>query len=167
MLLIPNNQTVIVILVHINKQLMLSVDNNESNVVIKMYVIKEERVRRRSGLEALRASHTALFPHIDFEGTRLTELARRLGISKQAVGQLVGELEAMGTLERVPDPSDGRAKLIRFSAQGRRGMLQGLGVLKELEVDYARDIGVERMEALRDALVALEEVLDLEERPRG
>lgn len=126
-----------------------------------------ERVRQRSGLEALRASHTALFPHIDFEGTRLTELARRLGISKQAVGQLVGELEAMGTLERVPDPSDGRAKLIRFSAQGRRGMLQGLSVLKELEVDYARDIGVERMEALRDALVALEEVLDLEGRSKG
>ncbi len=119
-----------------------------------------ERVRQKSGVTNLRASHTALFPHIDFEGTRLTVLAQRLGISKQAVGQLVGELEQMGTLERVPDPSDGRAKLIRFSAQGRRWMMEGLGVLKEVEEDYAQKIGHERMEALYDALIALERVLD-------
>ena len=65
---------------------------------------------------AIRPAHTALFPHIDLSGTRQTALARRMGVSKQAVGQLVSELEQMGALERVPDPSDGRARLVRFAA---------------------------------------------------
>jgi len=46
-----------------------------------------------------RIAHTLLFPHVDFDGTRITDLAARLGISKQAVGKLVAELEEMGTLE--------------------------------------------------------------------
>ena len=93
-----------------------------------------EQVRRTMGLEGLRPAHTALFPHIDLEGTRLTELARRLGISKQAVGQLVDELEEMGGLERVPDPVDGRAKLVRFRRRkGRLVLFEGLEVLGKLE----------------------------------
>ena len=53
------------------------------------------RVRERTG-EPVRVAHTALLPHVDLEGTRLTELARRMGVTKQAVGQLVDELEQMG-----------------------------------------------------------------------
>lgn len=119
-----------------------------------------ERVRRETGFDGLRVAHTSLMPHIDFHGTRLTVLASRLGISKQAVGQLVDEMEGMGALERVPDPDDGRAKLIRFSARGREWMMQGLGLLVELEREYAELIGPAQMEALRPALAALLEALE-------
>ena len=81
-----------------------------------------ERVRLRTG-QPVRVAHTAVLPHIDLEGTRLTELARRLGVSKQAAGQIVDELEGFGMLERVADPADARAKLVRFSKKGQAAML--------------------------------------------
>ncbi|MCA9591617.1 MAG: winged helix DNA-binding protein, partial [Myxococcales bacterium] len=71
-----------------------------------------------------RAAHMALFPHVDLEhGTRLTTLADKLGVSKQAVAQLVDDLEAMGVMARVPDPDDGRAKRVVFTDKGRAAML--------------------------------------------
>jgi DNA-binding MarR family transcriptional regulator len=117
------------------------------------------RVAERTGL-ALRPSHTALFPHLDLEGTRQSELARRLGVSKQAVHQLVSELEEMGVLERVPDPHDRRATRVRFGRTRGRTLLDGLAVLGELERDLARDVGVERMRALHETLAALDAWLD-------
>jgi hypothetical protein len=51
---------------------------------------------RRAGRPRLRRSHTSLLPHIDLGGTRVTDLAERLGVSKQAASQLVDDLEAIG-----------------------------------------------------------------------
>lgn len=114
-----------------------------------------ELVRERSWQE-IRPAHTSLFPHIDLEGTRTTEIARRVGISKQAVGQLVDELEEMGAVERVPDPKDGRAKLVRFAeTDGRSVIFHGLAMLGELEADLAEKIGPRRMTALRRVLIDL------------
>ena len=118
------------------------------------------RIEVPEGLPRLRAAHTSLFPHIDHGGTRLTELARRLGISKQAVGQLVDELEQMGMLERIADPSDGRAKLIKFSNAPGRSLLDGMAALQSFEVELGEAIGSERMEALHDGLSALLAVLE-------
>lgn len=108
----------------------------------------------------IRASHTALFPHVDLEGTRQTELARRVGVSKQAIHQLVSELEALGVLERVPDPSDRRATLVRFTNKKGRSLLDGLAMLAELERELEMGIGQKRMRALHDALSALDAHLD-------
>ncbi len=119
------------------------------------------RMRDR-GAPKLRPAHAALFPHIDLDGTRLTELARRVGVSKQAVNQLVNDLEEMGTVERAPDPSDGRAKLIRFSRHGRNSILDGLAMLGEIERELAQKIGEDNMSALHRALIELERVLERE-----
>jgi DNA-binding MarR family transcriptional regulator len=113
------------------------------------------RVRARLGGPKVRASHTTLFPFVDLEGTRLTELAARMGVSKQAAGQLVEELEQMGVLERVPDPADGRAKLVRFSPRGRRGLLEGLALLRGLELELSAQIGEGDMERLHGILLRL------------
>lgn len=107
----------------------------------------------------LRAAHTTLFPHIDLEGTRLTELARRVGVSKQAVGQLVDELEASGVLERRPDPADRRAKLIKFSESAGRTLLDGMAKLRETEAELSAVIGQRRADDLYDALLALHDAL--------
>lgn len=113
-----------------------------------------EAVRRRTKLP-VRVAHTALFPHVELEGARLTDLASRLEVSKQAVGQLVDELVEMGLLERVPDPSDARAKLVRYSARGREGILEALATFGELERDLVKTVGAAEMKTLHAALAAI------------
>jgi DNA-binding MarR family transcriptional regulator len=114
-----------------------------------------QRVAEKPGRPRLRRSHTSLFPHIDLEGTRVTDLAERLGVTKQAVSQLVDDLEAMDVLERVVDPDDARARRVRFTSRGRAGLLDGLAVLGALEDEYAAKIGKRRMKELHRALVSL------------
>jgi len=104
---------------------------------------------------ALRPLHTALFPHVSSEGTRMTVLAAKLGITKQAVGQMVAELEKAGLLCRVPDPSDGRAKLVRFTASGSRALLAGFAVLRDLEQELEAELGRALMGRLRRDLARL------------
>jgi DNA-binding MarR family transcriptional regulator len=100
----------------------------------------------------LRPAHTALFAHLDFDGVRLTELASKAGVTKQAVGQLVDDLVALGVVERVRDPDDRRAKRIRFSRRGYAGLMQGLGVLLEIQQGLGAAIGVRRMRELHATL---------------
>lgn len=103
----------------------------------------------------VRAAHTSLLPHIDLEGTRLTTLAERLGVTKQAVAPLVLELEQMGVVTKVPDPKDGRAKLVVFTPEGRRGLLGGLDLLASLEKEIECSLGKRRMEEFASTLQAL------------
>ena len=112
------------------------------------------RVRRAGGPE-LRPVHVSLLPHLDMEGTRLTELGLRMGVSKQAVSQIVDDLEAMGVVARERDPSDGRARLVRFTRRGEEALLHGLGVLEGLEAEFAAKIGSGQMQRLRRGLLAL------------
>ncbi len=113
------------------------------------------RASARGKFPNLRAAHTTLLPHIDLDGTRLSELSRRVGISKQAVGQLVDDLEEFGTCVRKPDPADGRAKLVCFSEAGKRHLLDGLALLRQLEGDLASELGERRMREFHRTLTAL------------
>lgn len=110
----------------------------------------------------IRPAHAALFPHIDLDGTRLTEIARRVGISKQAVGQLVDDLERMGTVERVRDPADGRAKLVRFATgpDGDHALLHGLRLLAQVEDRLAAEIGRDDFATLHRLLTRMLPLLE-------
>lgn len=113
------------------------------------------RIAQKPGRVRLRRSHTSLFPHIDLEGTRVTELAERLGVTKQAASQLVDDLEQLGVLARVPDPGDARARRVIFTQLGREGLLEGLNVLRQMERELARKVGDKKMAGLRAALLAI------------
>ncbi len=113
------------------------------------------RASTRFGLP-LRASHTTLLPHIALAGTRQTELAERLGVSKQAVHQLVAELEGLGVVERVRDPADARATLVRFTPRGARSLLDGLAVLAEIDREIAGVLGERAAASLHAALTKLD-----------
>jgi DNA-binding MarR family transcriptional regulator len=114
----------------------------------------------RPGGPRVRPAHTTLFPHLDFEGIRLTDLASKVGVTKQAVGQLVDDLVALGMVERVSDPADGRAKRIRFSRRGHAALMHGLGILRELEASLTAAIGARRMRDLHDTLNLVVETLE-------
>ena len=103
------------------------------------------------GLGDLRPGHGCVFGNIDPEGgSRLTELAERANMTKQSVGEFTSDLEQLGYLERVPDPNDGRAKIIRLTDQGRRAYWIGRQLIDELERDWGERYGEERIAALRE-----------------
>jgi MarR family transcriptional regulator, temperature-dependent positive regulator of motility len=110
------------------------------------------RVAAVPGGPRVRAAHTALFPHLDFEGIRLTDLAAKVGVTKQAVGQLVDDLAELGMVERVSDPDDSRAKRIRFSRRGHAALMQGLGVLVAIQEALGAAVGARRMRDLHETL---------------
>ena len=131
-------------------------------LLFKCARLSEERalasVRGELGLPELRRAHMALFPHIDLGGTRLTVIAERLGVRKQSAASLVDDLVRMGVLERVADPADGRAKLIRF-AGGEGALAESMEHLLAFERTLADDVGADMMEALHSALLHMERVL--------
>jgi DNA-binding MarR family transcriptional regulator len=120
----------------------------------------EELHRRLAerGFADIRHAHGCVFRWVEPEGTRLTELAELAGHSKQAVGEFVCDLEARGYVERVPDPADGRAKIIRLTERGAEAKATALEIFAEIESEWAERIGPERVEALRDALEVLNEL---------
>lgn len=89
------------------------------------------------------------------EGLRLSDLADRMGITKQSVSQLVDDLEAEGYVARTPDPTDGRAKLVVFGPRGTEALPVAWQALRATD-DRVRDVlGAEDTEVLRDALERL------------
>jgi DNA-binding MarR family transcriptional regulator len=72
------------------------------------------------GFEDLGRSQVGMFRYPTLDGLRPSELAERLQSTKQSVNDLVGEMEERGYLIRVPDDTDGRARVIRLTAEGRR-----------------------------------------------
>ena len=75
------------------------------------------------------------------QGNRLTELAEMAQVTKQTAGFLVDQLEKHGYVERVPDPSDARARLIRISERGRRGQERARVTEQEVEAEWTRHLG--------------------------
>lgn len=110
---------------------------------------------RERGHEGLTLFHTALISNLDLEGTRITTLAERAGVSKQAMGQLVADLEQRGYIERTPDPSDGRASLVKFTDQGWEFLQDAYHVKQAIEAEYAEILGEAGMNTLWELLKKL------------
>lgn len=114
----------------------------------------DEMYRRvaAAGYPELRPSHGCVFRYLDPDGSRLADLAEKSGMTKQAFGEHLANVEALGYIVRVPDPADGRAKLIVPTARGREALLLGRAIFAELEGEWAHAIGAERLAALRETL---------------
>jgi DNA-binding MarR family transcriptional regulator len=74
----------------------------------------------KAGFDDLGRAHVAMFRYPTLEGLRPTEIAEQLQITKQSVNDLLAYLEKHGYIVRVPDPTDGRARIIRLTVKGRR-----------------------------------------------
>jgi DNA-binding MarR family transcriptional regulator len=97
-------------------------------------------------------SHSAVFAQIKAEGTRLTDLARGANITPQAMGELVDELEDLGYVERLPDPTDRRAKLIVLTDRGKQSIAAGIATIDGLEDQITAILGERGHRQLRTLL---------------
>jgi DNA-binding MarR family transcriptional regulator len=121
-----------------------------------------ELVRRRMlerlhgvGFDDLERAHLSVLQYPGPDGTRPSELAGRLGISKQALNYLLGQLERLGYLERVDDPDDLRGKRIHVTERGNVAIETMRAAIRDLEGEWARALGAERFALLRELLTEL------------
>ena len=118
-----------------------------------------------AGFEDVRPAHYAVFRFLRPEGSRVTELAEDARMTKQSMGELVAYLERRGYVERLPDPHDGRAKIVVWTEAGLGWAEAAAERLGEIEDALAERIGgQERLEELGDSLEELR-VLSAEPMP--
>ena len=110
---------------------------------------------RGRGHGGLTLAHTALLANLDLDGTRITALAERAGMTKQSMGQLALDLEAHGYVTRAPDPTDRRATLVRFTERGGQFLRDASVIKDEIEAEWAAVLGVAGMDDLRALLTRL------------
>lgn len=101
-----------------------------------------------------------LFQRVDPGGSRLTRLAESAQMTKQAAGFLVDQLERQGYLERVADPSDGRARLVRITPRGYDVIAVATERQSAIEAEWTRHLGQQTIDQVRRALARLRDITD-------
>lgn len=102
-----------------------------------------------------RPSQIAIMSQLSMAGLRPSDLARRAQVSRQAIDQMVDQLEAARVLERVPDPSDRRSVLVRPTRYAAEGYAASRRILTELHGEWRQSLGDEAFAALEAAVDAI------------
>lgn len=113
-----------------------------------------------AGYTDLTTAQMKLMQRIGPSGTRLTELAEQAQVTKQTVGYLVDQLETGGWVERVPDPTDGRARLVRLTPRAEQAIPIANAAVAEATAAWEAHLGTRQMTQLRRALTSLREITD-------
>ena len=134
-----------------------------SNTVVLLreaYLVLNDLVVARlaeRGHDAVRPAHGAVFQYLDDPGTTVSTLAARAQMTKQAMAELVVHLERHGYVERVPDPDDRRAKLVRPTRRGQQVVNIAQALVPEVEAFIDTILGADRARDLRRDLQVLHE----------
>jgi DNA-binding MarR family transcriptional regulator len=110
-----------------------------------------------AGFAGLTPAHQAVFENLDPGGARLTELAARAGITHQSMSELVSVLEQRGYLERCPDPSDGRARIVRLTPLGQQMARQAIKEMAAIEAEWRKRLSRDGLQG--DIVTALTQAL--------
>jgi DNA-binding MarR family transcriptional regulator len=123
-----------------------------------------ERGFAAAGHAAIHPPHLPVFEYVDHErGSRITDLARHANVTAQAMSEVVAYLERHGYVERVADPSDRRAKLVRLTARGWELYGVARRLIVELETKWAARIGGRKLLELKRLLAELWDAIEPEE----
>ena len=123
----------------------------------------EQRIHaavRSAGLNGFTTAQARLAAGIDAEGTRLSVLADRANVAKQTATALVDKLERAGLVSRGPDPTDGRATLVRLTDRARSVLPVARAEEARIEEEWTSVLGARRMGQLREALSLLRGAVD-------
>jgi DNA-binding MarR family transcriptional regulator len=99
---------------------------------------------RAAGFDDLREVHRPMLRHPPVDGMRPSDLAVHTGLSKQATNDVIRDLERLGYLRSERDPSDGRARILRYTERGWRLFDTGSRISREIGLRWARQVGEER-----------------------
>ena len=138
----------------------------QPHVAVLMYVAQRHAERRildflaDSGYDDMTLAQARVAARISEDGIRLTDLAEQAQITKQACGSLVDQLERAGYVERVPDPTDARARLVRMAPRGREAQQRARVMERRIEREWEQHLGKRRMAELRRALADLRTITD-------
>jgi DNA-binding MarR family transcriptional regulator len=124
-----------------------------------------QEAMRRAGVTDITLAQSRIAARIGPRGTRLSDLAEQAQVSKQTATALVDRLEQAGYVERVPDPLDGRARLVRFSAKAEAMLPIARAEEERVEREWERHLGHRRMRELRETLELLREITDPYQNP--
>ena len=128
---------------------------NLRQLLLKRSAWFEERVveaAERYGYGFVTPAMNRLFAHMPREAISISELARRLAVSRQAVHQTVGEACRRGILELVPHESDARLRKVRFTRKGQAMKRSAAHAIRQIEADLKGKLGAEDYAALRRIL---------------
>ena len=108
----------------------------------------------QAGYTSTRLSHVNLTRHLDLEGTRITELARRARMTNAAMTELIDQCEQLGLVQREADPADARARVVRFTEEGQLWLAAFGKALRKAERELVREIGEPAAQALYGPMAA-------------
>lgn len=94
------------------------------------------------------------------EGTRVSDLAEQARVTKQTAAFLVEQLEAKGYLQRIPDPNDRRARLVRLAPPARKVVAVANAAVERVLAEWAEHVGADRLQQMYEILRDLREIND-------
>lgn len=121
--------------------------------------------RSPGAARGLRSSQLRLLALTPTAGMRLTDLAERVGMTKQALGEFANVLEEKGMLETVRAEHDRRVRILRPTAKGRRAVAASAALIREVEQDWRARLGDRQWRQLRESLLAVADLTPLDAGP--
>jgi DNA-binding MarR family transcriptional regulator len=141
-------------------------DRQEPNLGVLLFVAYRALEQRAhdaviaAGVTDITLAQARIAARIGPHGTRVSDLAEQARVTKQSAGFLVEHLEAAGYVERVPDPADGRARLVRLTARADKVVSAANAEVERVLREWANHVGADRLQQTYDTLLDLRELTD-------
>lgn len=138
-----------------SKPLFESADTNLAQLLMRAFYWADEGLQnalKRKGWPTITRAQSLVFVNIGEGVTRPSDIASRVGVTRQAIHQTINELVEMGFLKLEPDPRDRRAKVVVYTDTGARIGRDAVEALRQVERSLSSRIGEARVNALREAL---------------
>lgn len=130
------------------------------NSAVRRFETRVFELLAETGHTEARLTHLNLTRNLDMAGTRMTELARRAGVTKQAMGELIVQCEELDLIRRVADSTDARAKVVKFTKRGLEWLEAFRASLAQAEDEMRQELGTLCVDGLKTALSSYAEAYD-------
>ncbi|MGH3315636.1 MAG: MarR family winged helix-turn-helix transcriptional regulator [Nocardioidaceae bacterium] len=144
----------------------MRIDRQEPNLGILLFVTYRALEQRAhdaviaAGITDITLAQARIAARIGPNGTRVSDLAEQARVTKQSAGFLVDQLEAAGYVDRVPDPSDRRARLVRLTARAHQVVSIANEEVERTLAEWAKHVGADRLRQVHETLLDLREITD-------